>query len=255
MKLFYKQYGEKGEAIFILHGIFGMLDNWHNIARQLSETYRVFTIDARNHGQSPHSDAMNYQLMADDVIELANDLNIDQFLLMGHSMGGKTAMLCALKYPERIQKLVVVDIAPKAYKPGHIAYFKAFEEIQWSTLSNRKEIDEALMAYENDYGVRLFLAKNIERQEEGGFAVKSNIQAIKAAYEGIIGEYPIAGVYNGPCCFILGEKSNYLLESDKAEIETHFPNASYNTVPNAGHWVHADNPLVFLEKLNLFLTQ
>ena len=137
MKLFYKQYGETGEPIFILHGIFGMLDNWHNIARQLSAHFQVFTIDARNHGQSPHSPEMSYALMAEDVFELADDLGFDTFNLMGHSMGGKTAMLCALMHPERIKRLAVVDIAPKGYKPGHEAYFNAFEDINWSILSQK----------------------------------------------------------------------------------------------------------------------
>ena len=253
MKLFYKQYGETGEPIFILHGIFGMLDNWHNIARQLSAHFQVFTIDARNHGQSPHSPEMSYALMAEDVFELADDLGFDTFNLMGHSMGGKTAMLCALMHPERIKRLAVVDIAPKGYKPGHEAYFNAFEDINWSVLQNRKEIDEALMEYESDSGVRLFLAKNIERRDEGGFAVKSNIHAIKNAYQGIIGEFAISGMYSGPCIFILGANSKYLKEDDKSMVQEHFPNVDYVSIPNAGHWVHADNPAAFLEALNLFL--
>ena len=253
MKLFYKQYGETGEPIFILHGIFGMLDNWHNIARQLSAHFQVFTIDARNHGQSPHSPEMSYALMTEDVFELADDLGFDTFNLMGHSMGGKTAMLCALMHPEKIKRLAVVDIAPKGYKPGHEAYFNAFEDINWSVLQNRKEIDEALMEYESDSGVRLFLAKNIERRDEGGFAVKSNIHAIKYAYQGIIGEFAISGMYSGPCIFILGANSKYLKEDDKSMVQEHFPNVDYVSIPNAGHWVHADNPAAFLEALNLFL--
>ena len=253
MKLFYKQYGETGEPIFILHGIFGMLDNWHNIARQLSAHFQVFTIDARNHGQSPHSPEMSYALMAEDVFELADDLGFVTFNLMGHSMGGKTAMLCALMHPEKIKRLAVVDIAPKGYKPGHEAYFNAFEDINWSVLQNRKEIDEALMEFESDSGVRLFLAKNIERRDEGGFAVKSNIHAIKNAYQGIIGEFAISGMYSGPCIFILGANSKYLKEDDKSMVQEHFPNVDYVSIPNAGHWVHADNPAAFLEALNLFL--
>ena len=230
-----------------------MLDNWHNIARQLCEQFQVFTIDARNHGQSPHSPEMNYDLMAEDVFELADDLGFDTFNLMGHSMGGKTAMRCALMYPDRIKRLIVVDIAPKAYKPGHEAYFKAFKEIDWAQMQNRKEIDQAFMAYESDAGVRLFLAKNIERQDEGGFAVKSNISAIKEAYHGIIGTFEIDGKYSGPCLFVLGANSNYLNEEDKITIAPHFTEAQYVQIPRAGHWVHADNPADFMAALNLFL--
>ena len=253
MQLFYKQYGTTGTPLFILHGIFGMLDNWHNIAKKLSEHYTVYTIDARNHGQSPHSDESGYQVMAEDVIELANNLHIDRFILMGHSMGGKTALWIANQYPERILKLIAVDIAPKRYKPGHVAYFKAFEEINWSVFTTRKEIDEALMAYEANMGVRLFLAKNIERNEAGTFSVKANIPALKNAYDEIIGELHFTSVYEGETLFILGANSRYLKEEDKPYILEHFPKAQFVSIPNAGHWVHADNPLAFVAALEVFL--
>ena len=253
MKLFYKQYGSSGEPVFILHGIFGMLDNWHNIAKKLSEQYTVYTIDARNHGQSPHSDVMSYQVMAEDIIELGDDLGINRFILIGHSMGGKTAMWAANQFPERISQLVLVDIAPITYKPGHGQYFKAFEEIPWQNLTSRKEVDEALMAYEEDMGVRLFLAKNIERNEAGNFAVKSNIPALKNAYEEIIGELKFTNVYKGKTLFILGERSRYLREEDKPYILQYFPEAKFATISNAGHWVHADNPVGFVTALLDFL--
>lgn len=253
MKLFYKQYGEGKTPLFILHGIFGMLDNWHNIARQLSEHYTVYTIDARNHGQSPHSDEMGYDVMTEDVIELANDLQIDSFILMGHSMGGKTAMWLANHYPHRVSKLIVVDIAPKTYKPGHHQYFKAFEEINWSVMTNRKEIDEALSAYEDNVGVRLFLAKNIDRLETGGFMVKCNVPALKQAYEEIIGPLTFSKTFTGEVLFILGAKSNYLKEEDKPYINTWFPLSQYVYIEGAGHWVHADNPKDFYEALMAFL--
>ncbi|MBL7835978.1 MAG: alpha/beta fold hydrolase [Bacteroidetes bacterium] len=249
MKLFYKQYGENKPAFFILHGIFGMLDNWHNIAKHLSEHYTVYTIDARNHGQSPHSMEMGYEVMADDVIELADDLGLKTFILMGHSMGGKTAMVVVDKYPERISRLIVVDIAPKAYKPGHLTYFKAFEDIDWSRLNSRKDIDEALMPYETDPGIRLFLAKNIERNDSGGFMVRSNMPALRSAYEEIIGALHFKHRYTGPSLFITGALSRYLKETDKPYILEHFPNTRFSVVSNAGHWVHADNPKEFLEKL------
>jgi len=253
LRLFYKQYGEGKPPLFILHGIFGMLDNWHNIARQLSENYTVYTIDARNHGQSAHSDEMGYDVMCDDVIELANDLQIDSFILMGHSMGGKTAMWIAHNYPQRVSKLILVDIAPKAYKPGHHQYFKAFEEINWSAMSNRKEIDEALSAYEDNVGVRLFLAKNIERVDSGGFMVKCHIPALKSAYEEIIGPLHFSKTYTGEVLFILGAESHYLKEDDKPYINTWFPLSQYVYIEGAGHWVHADNPKAFYEALMAFL--
>lgn len=230
-----------------------MLDNWHNIARQLSENFTVYTLDARNHGQSPHCDVMGYESMAADVLELADDLGIDQFVLMGHSMGGKTALWAAHQYPERVSKLIAVDIAPKTYKPGHLQYFKALREIDWQKLNTRKEIDDALMAYESNAGVRLFLAKNIERNENGGFSVKCNIDALESAYPEIIGELDFKHEYNGPTLFILGAKSHYLTESDKPNIEAYFTHVQYKAVANAGHWVHADNPIGFMEALVPFL--
>ncbi len=253
MQLFYKQYGNTGTPLFVLHGIFGMLDNWHNIAKKLSEHYTVYTIDARNHGQSPHSDESGYQAMASDIIELADNLHIHQFILMGHSMGGKTALWVANQYPERVQKLIAVDIAPKRYKPGHVAYFKAFEEINWSTFTSRREIDEALMAFDSNIRVRLFLAKNIDRNEAGTFTVKANISALKNAYDEIIGELHFTSVYQGKTLFVLGVNSHYLNEDDKPYILEHFPKAQFVVIPNAGHWVHADNPLAFLEALEAFL--
>lgn len=240
--------------MFILHGIFGMLDNWHNIAKQLSEQgFLVYTIDARNHGQSPHSDDMSYQLMSEDVIELADDLGLDTFILMGHSMGGKTAMWTANQFGNRLEKLILVDIAPKTYQPGHLTYFDAFEQIPWNTLSSRKEIDDALMAYESNMGVRLFLAKNIDRNSEGSFSVKSNIKAIKKAYNEIISELVFTSIYHQPTLFLLGENSRYLKEEDKPYILTYFPSSEFVYVSNAGHWVHADNPKDFLDKLMNFL--
>lgn len=254
MKLFYKQYGQEGKPLFILHGIFGMLDNWHNIAKQLSEQgFMVFTIDARNHGQSPHNDEMSYQLMAEDVIELADDLGFETFILMGHSMGGKTAMWTANQFGDRLEKLILVDIAPKTYKAGHLTYFDAFEQIPWNTLSSRKEIDEALMEYENNMGVRLFLAKNIDRNENGSFSVKCNIKAIKKAYNEIISELHFDSIFNQPTFFLLGENSRYLKEEDKPSILQYFPSSVFVNVSNAGHWVHADNPKEFLEKLIGFI--
>ncbi len=255
MNIFYRKYGTAGKPIFILHGIFGMLDNWHNIAKKLAENYTVYTLDARNHGQSSHSPEMSYAFMAKDVIAVADSLALDTFILIGHSMGGKTAMWTAHEYSHRIEKLILVDIAPKTYKAGHLTYFEAFENIAWHTLTNRTQIDEALKTYEKDMGVRLFLAKNIDRNDAGTFSVKCNVAAIKNAYQEIISKLEFTNIYPKETLFILGEKSNYLKEDDKPYINTYFPKAKYVNIANAGHWVHADNPLEFLEAIELFLLE
>ncbi len=253
MLLNYKKYGENGTPVFILHGIFGMLDNWHNIAKELSLNHVVYTIDARNHGQSPHCDEMSFQLMAEDLITLANSLNISQFILVGHSMGGKTAMWAAHQFENHLLKLIVVDIAPKTYKAGHLPYFEALKSINWSELETRKDIDEALQKYESNMAVRLFLAKNIERNADGKFELKCNIKAIENAYQEVVSGLAFNHEMNLESLFISGANSNYLLEEDKENILNYFPNAQFKIVSNAGHWVHAENSKEFLAKLSAFI--
>lgn len=253
MQLYFKKYGTEGKTLIILHGLFGMSDNWHNIARKLSETNIVYTIDQRNHGQSPHSSALNYNVMADDVWELMNTENIDEAIIIGHSMGGKTAMAFANKYPDKTEKLIVVDIAPKAYMPGHIIYFDAMKTINIKA-SGRKEIEDQLAKSITDKGEMLFLLKNIYRKENGEFGLKINLEAIENNYEEIIGEVIFNKPLNTPTLFIKGQNSNYITENDKILIPQNFTKVSFITISNAGHWVHAENPEDFLMAINEFLS-
>ncbi len=254
MLLHYKKYGTVGEPIFILHGIFGMLDNWHNIAKHLAENnFTVYTLDARNHGQSGHSEEMSYQLMAQDVVETAQYLGISKFHLIGHSMGGKTAMWLAHQFPNYLLKLIIVDIAPKTYKAAHVNYFNAYRQINWDTLETRQQIDDAFKTYDNDISVRLFLAKNIDRHTDGKFHVKINLDAIENAYQEIIEKLPLSNQYEGKSLFIKGALSNYVKTEDENSIKEFFPNTIFDSVANAGHWVHADNPKEFLNKVLQFL--
>lgn len=252
MQLYFKKYGTEGKTLIILHGLFGMSDNWHNIARRLSETNTVYTIDQRNHGQSPHSPVMNYNVMADDVWEMMNAENIGEAIIIGHSMGGKTAMAFANKYPDKTEKLIVVDIAPKAYKPGHIIYFDAMKAINFKA-SGRKEIEDELAKSITDKGEMLFLLKNLYRKENGEFGLKINLDAIENNYEEIICEVIIDKPLNIPTLFIKGQNSNYITENDKTVINQNFINVRFETIPNAGHWVHAENPEGFLNAVNAFL--
>lgn len=243
-----KIYGEQHhETVIILHGVFGMLDNWHLTAKALSETHRVITYDARNHGKSFHDADCSYQAMANDLLGLMNSLNINEAFILAHSMGGKTAMLFADQHPQKVKKLLVVDIAPKAYHAGHLEYIQAFKSIDFSKIQSRKEADDAFLPYAPIMGVRQFLLKNLEANSEGGYKLKINIEAIENHYYDIIGGLKFESVFNKETHFILGEKSGYLKESDKPFIEHHFPNAFYHTVSKAGHWVHADNPEEFLK--------
>ena len=239
--------------MIILHGLFGMSDNWHNIARKLSETHAVYTLDLRNHGQSPHSDIMNYNVMADDILEFINNEDLDQAIIIGHSMGGKTAMTFANKYPEKIAKLVVVDIAPKAYRPGHQVYFDAMKKINYNA-TVRKEIEEQLAEKIIDKGELLFLLKNLYHKETGNFGLKINLEAIENNYPEIIGEIRFTKPVNVPTLFIKGEISDYISEKDKEEIKHKFPDVRFAIVPDAGHWVHAENSEGFLKVLKEFIS-
>lgn len=255
LKLFHKLYPKEGsnEYLIILHGLFGMLDNWHNMATDLSEHLNVVTIDQRNHGHSPKSDDMSFELMSEDVVQLMNDLKIDQAIIMGHSMGGKTAMCMADLHPERVSKLIVVDIAPKAYKPGHETYFKAFRSINFSSFSRRKEADEAFKVFEDNLAIRQFLLKNLERQEDG-YALKINVDAIYSFYPKMIDKLHFQWVINIPTLFIHGSKSNYIQEEDKALILEIFPQADFIEIEDAGHWVHAEQPKEFFQTVLDFIT-
>lgn len=246
----YRIYGENySHPIYILHGIFGMLDNWHLAAQKLSENYRVITFDARNHGKSFHDYDASYSAMVQDLRELMIHLGDASGIIMGHSMGGKTAMAFADQFPEMVDQLIVVDIAPKRYVPGHLGYFKAFKEVPLHSLNSRKEAEEAFLPYAPEMSVRQFLLKNIEPIAGGGYATKSNLEAIENHYDEIIGELHFQQVFLKQVDFIGGSKSGYIKESDKDAILQHFPTAQFHVVDNAGHWVHAENPSGFLDCL------
>ena len=246
----YRVYGENNShPIYILHGIFGMLDNWHLAAQKLSENYRVVTFDARNHGKSFHDADAGYSAMVQDLRDLMIHLDDKSGIIMGHSMGGKTAMAFADQFPEMVDQLIVVDIAPKRYVPGHLGYFKAFKEVPLRTLNSRKEAEDAFLPYAPEMGVRQFLLKNIEPLPGGGYATKSNLEAIENHYDEIIGELVFQHVFFKQVDFIGGSKSGYIKESDKDGILQHFPTSNFHVVDNAGHWVHAENLSGFLSCL------
>lgn len=253
MLLNHKVYGNGKPTIFILHGIFGMLDNWHFVAGKLAEKgFRVVTSDARNHGNSPHTAEMSYNLMADDLAHLMKHSEATEAIIMGHSMGGKTAMRFAQNYPELTQALILVDIAPKPYPAGHTGYFKAFESIDFSEITSRKHADEEFMKYEDNEGVRQFLLKNIT-PTDSGYKLKLNIPTIKSAYEEIIGEFEIHRSYQGPVLVVKGENSGYIKLDDAEKLYSLYPNCDIEVVKNAGHWVHADNPADFIKLISDFV--
>ena len=254
MKLFHKIYAnpDSTEYLFILHGLFGMLDNWHNMARKLSAHFNIVTVDQRNHGQSPHSDAMSFELMAQDLADLIDHIGIEKATILGHSMGGKTAMKFADLHPDKIEKLIVVDIAPKKYKPGHTAYFNAFNTIDFSKCETRKEADSALAIIESNIGVRQFLLKNLDKSDVG-YHLKFNLKPIEAFYPKMIDVMEFQWIISVPTLFIYGEKSGYITENDMLTIEETFTNSEFLNIKNAGHWVHAEQPKAFEKAVLEFL--
>jgi len=238
-----------------MHGLFGMLDNWHNLARKFASHYHVFLLDLRNHGQSPHSDAMNYPIMADDLWEFMREQNIPQAYILGHSMGGKVAMEFAIRFPEKCLKLVVVDIAPVQYKPGHNDIFKALFALNIDDPEKtRKDLDEDMTPLIPEFGVRQFLLKSLVRKDEGGYFWKFNLEAIHNHYNEIIAELEGDRSYGGPTLFIRGGNSHYVQDSALSQIEAMFPNYQLETIEGAGHWVHAEKPVELIEEVEQFLS-
>ncbi len=242
MDLFYKKYEGEGKPLFIFHGLFGMLDNWHNVAKKLAQHYTVYSVDLRNHGQSPHSYKMNYELMADDIAQLLLKLKLEKAYIVGHSMGGKAVMAFALKYPNMVDKLVVADIGIKGYERGHDDIFDAIIPLKLNEFETRSAIDKHLQPMLPNYGVRQFILKNLGRNVAGGFTWKMNLEAIYKNYEAITAGIKSDTTFNGETLFIRGGKSGYIKNEDWAAIEKLFTTAKLETIEGAGHWVHAEKP-------------
>jgi len=253
MKLNYKFFGT-GPPLIILHGLFGMLDNWRTIARMLENKYQCILVDLRNHGRSPHDDEMNYQVMSKDVLELMNDLHIDHTILMGHSMGGKVAMQFALTYPDRVEKLIVVDIAPKKYPLHHNHEIEAIQSVEPAKLKNRAEAEEILTRFLSDDKATIqFLLKNLSRLPKGGFEWKANMPVLITMYNQLMVAIVASTTFDKPVLFIRGERSNSLKDEDWPSILSLFPHAHLITIADAGHWVHTDQPETLKEQILVFM--
>ncbi|MBL1321074.1 MAG: alpha/beta fold hydrolase [Methylophaga sp.] len=253
MKLHYQITGT-GQALVIIHGLFGSSDNWRGLAKQLANHAQVITVDLRNHGKSPHSSQQNYDLMVEDLVELFDDLNLNKADIIGHSIGGKVAMAFAAAYPERLNKLVVVDISPREYAgdSSHIVIFEALLAVDLSLYSKRSEVNEVLSELLPDKSVRQFLLMNIS-QENGRLIWRINLQALYNNYANFgaaVGEQMKVG---NVTCFIRGGRSGYIQANDELLIAKQFPRSEIFTIEQAGHWVHSEAPQQFLSKVNNFL--
>jgi esterase len=254
MKLFYRQAGEKGTPIIILHGLFGSSDNWLTLGKILGETHRVYMLDARNHGQSPRSDIFDYNAMAADLMEFMDDHSIINPILMGHSMGGKTVMQFAMNYPDSFSKIIVVDIAPKFYPVHHSMILQGLGSIDLKTLKSRTEANDLLKRFEDNEGVRQFLLKNLWRNPEKNneFDWRLNVPVISKNIDLIGFELSNEKTVEKTVLFIRGSESHYIQPEDERKIWELFPDYELVTIQDAGHWVQADQPAAFLEIVQRF---
>ena len=252
MQLNYKRLGE-GKPLLILHGLFGSLDNWITLAKQFATQYEVFLIDQRNHGRSPHSDEFNYSLMAEDLNEFIDTHQIQNPILLGHSMGGKAVMQFAVNYPNGFDKMIVVDISPRAYPVHHYQIFEGLNSLNLSSFKSRTEADQALGKHIENFAVRQFLLKNMYRTKEKTFAWRMNLPVVEETIELIADEITYEKPIKNPVLFVRGTKSFYLGEEDKILTKQMFPNSKMIDI-EAGHWIHAEKPRELLEEITHFLT-
>jgi len=256
LHLNYKGYGHSGKPVIILHGLLGMLDNWQTQCKKYAEAgFRVYAVDQRNHGKSPHSDTFNYEVMADDLKNFMREHHIPAAAILGHSMGGKTAMQFALMHPELVEKLIVVDVAPRAYASAHDEILDAMCSLKLSRLTARAEADAELALRLPDFALRQFILKNLTRTEDGRLKWKVNLSIIKKHYPEIANDITARGVFAKPALFIKGGRSRYIVQSDEPRIKKLFPHSQIQSIPNAGHWLHADAADEFGEIVINFLLQ
>jgi pimeloyl-ACP methyl ester carboxylesterase len=268
MELFFRKYGESGPPLVIVHGLYGSSDNWVAIARGLSDRFEVWVVDQRNHGQSPHSAVHDYHSMREDLRQVMDSQGIKKAVLIGHSMGGKTVMSFAEAWPERVQALVSVDIAPKSYRnlalvsrtaANHSSMIDAMMQLDLTKIQSREDADRALAASIGSERIRSFLLKNLRRGNGDGFSWRINLEALsgnlEAIFEGMDREAirTRGGITGFPALFISGGNSDYIRVTDLPAIRDIFPTAEIVTIPGAGHWVHAEQPELLVKTIRYFL--
>lgn len=249
----FKQQGQ-GPNIILIHGLFGSLENLSMVAKNLEESYLVTSIDVRNHGCSFHQKGMSYQELAQDIINLMDHLNIECSIILGHSMGGKIAMQVALETPEKVEKLIIADIAPVKYQNHHQKIIEGLQVIESTVLTSRKAADDILASYVETLSVRQFLLKNLSINN-GKLEYKCNVQNIASGYPAIMSELNTKQQYLGQTLFIKGENSDYIKEEHRDAIIKLFPNSKAKIIQGAGHWLHAEKTILFNQIVNNFITQ
>jgi esterase len=252
MRLNFQATGD-GPNLIILHGFLGSLDNWHTAGQRLGTRFRVITLDLRNHGHSPHDPVMNYPAMAEDIYEFLDQQNIASAHFLGHSMGGKVAMQFATTRRQSVDKLIVVDIAPKSYPASHRSTLTVLRNLDLRSFKSFGEIDAALAPHIPSADIRQFLMKNLTRQQGSGFRWRIDLEAIARNYVELTKPIAPRHAFAKPVCFIRGGQSDYLEDKDLPLIRKIFPQAAFVTIPHAGHWVHVDAAEEFLKVVIEFL--
>ena len=244
----------QGKSLLILHGFLGMSDNWKTLGTQYAEVgYEVHMLDLRNHGRSFHSDDFTYDAMVKDIYDYCSEHQLQKIDLIGHSMGGKVSMFFAIKYPEMLNKLVIADIAPRYYNPHHQDIMAALNAVDFTKKPSRSDVDDLMTKYIPDFGTRQFLMKSLYWVETGQLGFRFNLAAFNKKIDQIGEALPPNAVYEKPTLFLRGGNSGYITEKDAQDIAHHFPNSKIETIENAGHWLHAENPKAFFEKTMAFL--
>lgn len=239
--------------VILLHGLFGAGDNLGSLARQLAATRRVLQVDLRNHGQSPHSEHIDLPVMAADVLALMQGLDITRCDIVGHSLGGKVAMQLAMQNADCVRRLVIADIAPVTYAPGHDQVFAALSAVDLSAVQSRRDAEAMMTPYIDEPALRQFLLKGLYRDGEMGYRWRFNLASLKANYDALRNA-PIGDPFAGPTLFIKGELSNYISDEHEPSLRALFPAYSLQTIPGAGHWVHGEQPELFNRLVEEFLS-
>lgn len=254
MSILHSRIVGEGQPLIILHGFLGMGDNWKTLANKFAaEGFETHLVDQRNHGRSFHDNEFSYDLMAEDLDRYLNHHSIDDINLLGHSMGGKTAMEFAVERAALVNKLVVADIGPKAYPQHHQAILRGLNALWEANIESRSEADEILSIYVKEPGVRQFLLKNLYWKEKGVLGLRMNLPSLMANIEEVGKSLDTDTLYEGPSLFLKGERSDYIQDIDELLIKKHFPQAEVKEVGAAGHWLHAENPGEFYQNVMNFL--
>lgn len=253
--MLYSKIEGSGKPLLILHGFLGMSDNWKTIGVQFAANgFEVHLLDLRNHGRSFHSEEFSYELMSQDVYDYCKANNLEKVNIIGHSMGGKIALLFATTYSEMVEKLIIADIGPKFYPQHHQTILEGLNAVDFSKKPSRNEVEEILAKYITDFGTRQFLMKSLFWQEPEQLAFRFNLAVFNKKMDEIGKPLHDNAVFNKPTLFIRGGNSNYIIDEDFENIKLHFPNSKIETIPNVGHWLHAENTKLFYEIANSFLS-